>query len=87
VYDQLPPGVLAELQRLNPRTPKGHRKHKHHQHLTADTGHPALDRQIVKVVTIMSLSDDNRQFKRLFEKAHPGPQQRLPLVIDPPEDG
>lgn len=86
IYEQLPPGVLDELRRRNPRPPKGHRKWKHHQLLTPDTGNPHLDRQIAVVTTLLRISDDKAQFERRFEKAFPPPQRRLPLVIDPPEE-
>jgi len=36
VYEQLPPGVLPQLRRLNPVTERGFRRHKHFQFLTAD---------------------------------------------------
>lgn len=83
VYEQLPPGVLPELRRLNPVTERGYRRHKHFQFLTADTGNPHLDRQITAVTTIMRISDDRQEFERNFEKAFGKTvQERLPLVID-----
>lgn len=82
VYEQLPPGVLKGLREKNPRTASGHRAHKHHQFLTANTGSPHLDKQIATVTTLMRISDDKREFERLFEKAFPPLQPRLPLVIE-----
>lgn len=81
VYEQLPPGVLDELKRLNPRTPKGYRAHKHFQFLTADTGNPTLDKQISTVTTLMRIAANKREFEDLFERAF-APQMRLPLVVD-----
>lgn len=82
IYGELPPGVLPELQRLNPRTDRGYRKHKHFQHLTADTGNPQLDRQITAVLTIMKISDSREQFEENFKKAFGKDYQpRLPLVV------
>jgi hypothetical protein len=81
IYEQLPDGVLEELQRRNPKNEKGHRSHKHHQFLTQSTGHPHLDRQISTVTTLMRISDTKAQFETLFERAFPPPQMRLPLVI------
>ena len=37
IYEQLPPGVLAELELLNPKNQNGNRSRKHHQHLTPET--------------------------------------------------
>lgn len=82
VYEQLPNGVLDELQRVNPRSASGHRPRKHHQHLTADTGNPHLDKQISTVTTLMRISDNRQQFELLFERAFPPIQPRLPLVVD-----
>lgn len=83
VYEQLPPGVLPELRRLNPVTARGYRRYKHFQFLTADTGNPHLDRQITAVTTIMRISDDRQEFERNFEKAFGKTvQERLPLIIE-----
>lgn len=82
IYDPLAPGVLEELQRLNPVGPNGRRSHKHHQHVTEGTGSPSLDRQIATVTTLMRISDTKHQFKDLFERAYPPMQPRLPLIIE-----
>ncbi len=86
VYGELPPGVLADLRRLNPVTDRGYRKRKHFQHLTADTGNEHLDRQIMTVITLMRISDTKEELERHFARAFGKPaqpiQQRLPLVID-----
>lgn len=82
IYEQLPPGVLDELRRRNPRNESGNRPHTFHQFLTADTGNVHLDRQISTVTTLMRISDTKPQFEDLFEKAFPPPQERLPLVLE-----
>ncbi len=41
IYEQLPPGVCEELERLNPPNEKGHRKRKHFQFLTKRDWEPA----------------------------------------------
>jgi len=86
IYEQLPPGVLEELQRINPRTERGYRVHKHHQHLTADTGNIQLDKQISTVMTLMRISRDKAEFHQLFERAFPPPQAKLPFVVEVAED-
>lgn len=50
VYARLAPGVLEELRKKNPVTEKGHREHRHFQHLTADIGHPALTRHLYELI-------------------------------------
>lgn len=81
VYEQLPGGVLEELERVNPST-SGRRSRKHHQHLTADTGNAHLDKQISTVTTLMRIARDLPEFEDLFERAFPPPQTRLPLIIE-----
>lgn len=86
IYDQLPNGVLAELRSKNPRNPETRRrKHTHHQLLTAEIGHPHLDKQILVVTTLLSISDDWAEFARLFSKKFPpGPGDLFGLP--PPTD-
>lgn len=86
IYKQLPPGVLEELQRLNPVGDNGRRAHKHHQHVTEGTGNSALDRQIATVTTLLRISDTKNQFTDLFERAYPPLQPRLPLIIEAADD-
>lgn len=69
IYAELSPEIHEELKRLNPVTEAGHRKHRHHQFLTQDIGCPALDRQIQKVITLMSVSDCREDFERLLERS------------------
>lgn len=83
IYEQLPPGVLPELRKLNPKNEKGYRKHKFFQFLTADTGNIHLDRQITAVIMIMKLSENKKDFEDKFDRAFAKEyQERLPLVID-----
>ena len=58
VYDRLAPGVRKELERLNPKDPRGRRKVRHHQYLTPDIGHPKLQEHLTQVVTLMRASRD-----------------------------
>ena len=62
VYDRLAPGVLEELRNKNPSGSSGRRKHKHHQWLTEDIGHPSLREHLARVITIMQLSDGWNEF-------------------------
>ncbi len=86
VYKKLPPGVLGELQRKNPVQDYGYRRHKHHQFLTPDVGHPHLDKQVTAVMTLMRASDDKATFRRLFEKAFPVRGQQIPLPLPEKEE-
>lgn len=82
IYEQLPPGVLEELRRLNPLTDKGYRARKHHQFLTDGTGNTHLDKQIVSTLTLMRAAQSKQEFEDLFERVYPPAQPRLPLFVD-----
>ena len=87
IYDPLPPGVIQELESKNPYNPETkRRKHLHHQLLTENVGHPHLEKQIVAVTTLLSVSDDWRDFTRLFAKKFPpGPGDLFALPAPPDE--
>ena len=68
VYKQLPPGALEKMKKLNPTNEKGRRSRKHHQHLTEDIGIPHLDKHLMKLITVMELSDNIDDFKNNFNK-------------------
>lgn len=71
VYSRLGPGVLEELEKLNPKTDKGRRTKKHHQWLTEDVGHPMLAQHLYAVTGLMRMSVNWDEFKMLLEKGYP----------------
>ena len=80
IYEKLPPGVLDELRRRNPKDPTTKRRqHKHHQLLTNDVGNPHLQNQIMAVTTLLRATPDGnwRFFEALFNQAFPPPQGDL----------
>lgn len=83
VYERLAPGVLAELQKLNPPTEKGYRKHRHHQYLTRDVGHPSLSRRLYELIGMARASDDWEKFYGLVDRTFPRVNTTLPLRLDP----
>lgn len=62
VYNRLPNGVLDELKRKTPKSVKGNYTAKFFQSLTPEIGHPELSAQIYKVVGIMRISKDWKDF-------------------------
>ena len=84
IYDRLAPGILDELRKLNPKLSTGRRKVKHHQWLTEETGHPALDRHFSGVMALMRANFDWSHFKRSLERAYPkiGTQLALRFLED-----
>lgn len=84
VYNRLAPGILDELRRLNPPDENGQRRVRHHQWLTDDIGHPALNDHLSGVLALMRASNDWAQFKRMLTRVYPkyGEQGLLPIDED-----
>lgn len=75
VYNELPKGALDKLREMNPKNENGNRNRRHHQHLTEDIGVPHLDKHLMKLITVMELSDDMTDFKTKFSKVFNKPVQ------------
>jgi hypothetical protein len=88
VYARLAPGVLEELQNLNPTDGHGRRKKKLFQHLTGDYGHPKLKKHLDDVVVLMQAAGSWQEFRKLLERVKPrvNVPGQLPLAPDPPDD-
>lgn len=87
VYARLAPGIVKELEVRNPRDEKGNRKVRHHQWLTEEIGHPALERHLYAVVGLMKIADSWDGFKKMIDRAYPkrGDTLQLNLFTDPIE--
>jgi len=86
VYKRLAPGILQELEELNPAetdpiTGTRTRENKHHQYLTEDQGLPELREHLAKVMTLMDAAANKHDFRRLLNTALPkhGPIPVKPL--------
>jgi len=79
IYQNLPPGVIEELQKKNPTIKPGYRQHRHHQFLTEDIGNPHLERHIASVTALMRASANWRTFERLFQRAFSDAPEQLEL--------
>jgi hypothetical protein len=75
VYEPLENGaVLEELDRINPKiNDRGTRRDRFHQHLTQGYGIEKLKRQVLAVETLIDVSDNVSQFKRLYSKKFGAP--------------
>lgn len=89
IYKRLAPGVLDEIRKLTPKNSSGRRKHKFHQRLSEDHGHPKLKEHLSAVIALMTVSDDYDQFVRMLDKAKPryGETLFLPGFEDAPKLG
>lgn len=82
IYKRLAPGVLEELKRITPRDDKGRTRHRYHQHLTENIGHPKLREHLASVTTLMKASPNWAMFYRLIQRALPqwGKTLELPFT-------
>lgn len=85
VYNRLAPHILEELKERNPKDIKGNRKHRHHQFLTEDIGHPALTQHLHTVIHFMKASTNWEQFKRMLTRALPIKNEQFLLDLDSEE--
>jgi len=84
VYERLAPGVLNELRKITPRDEKGRTKHRFHQRLTPDVGHPKLNEHLTGVIAIMKASRQWQDFQRLANRAFPRYGDTIPLPLEEP---
>jgi hypothetical protein len=84
VYKRLAPGIWDELNRLIPRSDRGHLKYKLFQRLTDDIGHPRLREHLAGVVMLMKYSPNWRTFMDRMDKEYPqwGSNYMLPFPED-----
>ncbi|WP_233605096.1 P63C domain-containing protein [Corallococcus sp. AB030] len=81
VYERLAPGLLEELERRNPSNAGGNRKARHHQFLTESIGHPALERHLYAVLSIMRASMTWGDFTIAMDRFHPRQGRNLMLAL------
>lgn len=82
VYERLAPGLLVELEQLNPKNERGNRKNKHHQWLSSDVGHPALSQHIHAIVGFMRVADSWEQLLKMVDRAYPKKGTQIDLLLD-----
>lgn len=84
VYEQLPQGVLKELESSTPKSNSGNKTARLHQSLTPDIGNPSLMALIYKTIALFQLSDNMKDMWYQFEKmkSRNSGQQELPFEFD-----
>ncbi len=85
IYSRMTPGLLQELERLNPADVWGNRHHRHHQHLTVDIGHPALQQMIFTAMSFMRVNNTWPPFVRMMDRAFPRIGDTYALALDDDE--
>ncbi len=81
VWDRIEDGLHGELRRLNPKDDTGQRPGKHHQWLTEDVGHPALQAHLYGVIALMRAAPSWDIFKRSLQRAFPKKHETIPLAL------
>jgi hypothetical protein len=81
IFENLPPGVLDELERLNPPNEKWQRKSRMTQLLTSEIGHPHVEKLVAVNTALFRVSDDRHAFWRAYAKAFPKAGDQLELDI------
>lgn len=82
VFENLPPGVLAELERLNPPNDKWQRKSRMAQLLTNEIGHPHVEKLVAVNTALFRVADNREQFWRAYSRAFPKAGDQLELLPD-----
>jgi hypothetical protein len=80
IFENLPPGVLEELDKLNPPNAKWQRKSRMSQLLTSDIGHPHVEKLVAVNTMLFKVSDNKEDFKRNYKKAFPKKGDQLELL-------
>jgi hypothetical protein len=80
VYERLAPGIVEELEKLNPKNQRGNRTHRHHQWLTEDIGHPALAQHLYALIGFMRACTSWDQFYRMVQTAFPKKNTQMLLA-------
>ena len=86
VWDRIAPGVREELEILNPKTEQGRRRSRHHQWLTEDIGHPALQKHLNGVIVLMKsvvrAKGGWEEFRRRLQRVFPKINTNLDLPLE-----
>jgi len=82
IYEELPNGVLKELEGNVPKSETGNKTARLHQLLTDDIGNPHLTAQINQIVTLFQLSDDMQHMWSQFSKLKQRQSGQLELPFE-----
>jgi hypothetical protein len=83
IYENLPQGVLEELDRRNPPNKKWQRRRRMQELLTSEIGRPHVEKLIANITMLFRLSDNKAEFWRHYRRAFnkEPPQLELNLTI------
>lgn len=81
IYARVAPGVLEELQELNPMQPNGSRRWRHHQWFKPDPGYIKLNQHIAAVMALMRAAPNWTRFKANLQRAFPKLRDQLEMDV------
>jgi addiction module HigA family antidote len=81
VYSRLEQGVIERLEQVNPKLEDGRRKVRHHQWLTQEVGHPALDAHFYALRGLMRMSTRWDGFYHSLQMAFPKRNEAVQLEL------
>jgi hypothetical protein len=82
IFENLPPGVLDELEKRNPPNSKWQRKSRMSQLLTSEIGHPHIEKLVAVATALFRVSDNKDAFWRAYRRAFPKKGDQGELLID-----
>lgn len=82
IYERLAPGLVEQLEQLNPKTESGARKSRYHQWLSNEVGHPALAQHLHAVIGFMRACSSWEQFLDMLDRAFPKKGHTIPLRLE-----
>lgn len=83
IFENLPPGVSQELDRLNPPDAKWQRRNCMVQLMTEGIGHPHVEKLVAVNTMLFRVSDNRQQFWRNYKRAFPKPGDQMELLPSP----
>jgi hypothetical protein len=86
IFENLPPGVLDALDERNPPNQNWQRRSRMSQLLTAEIGHPHVEKLVAVNTMLFRVSDDKDQFWRNYARALPKPGDQLELLPEHSKD-
>ena len=82
IFENLPPGVLEELEKRNPPNSKWQRKSRMAQLLTSDIGHPHVEKLVAVATALFRVADNKDAFWRAYRRAFPKIGDQHELIRD-----
>jgi len=83
IFENLPPGVLEQLDKMNPANAKWQRKSRMSQLLSSDIGHPHVEKLVAINHMLFKVSDNKEEFKRNYKRAFPKKGDQYELLPPP----